>query len=348
MNQGRTGKKRVPKASAAKPRSRYTKPFLSVLDQVALLQSRGMQIPDSARASVYLERVGYYRLSGYWYPLRTSQPAPPPAKPGSIMVEDNFRPGSSFDHVIDLYVFDKKLRLLMLDGLERLEVGFRSNIVALLGSRSPIAHRDGSNFNQRFVVEIDSQTGLTWHQSWLARLDKAVHKSGEDFAKHFKENYYPPMPLWIAVEVWDYGMLSRLLEGLSHSALQSIATKYGCPRYELLTSWVRTLNFVRNICAHHGRLWNRVLVDQPKPPRSGEIPPLDHLVSDVHAHSRLYAAAAIIKYFLGTANPNTSWGERLKQLVATLPGAPGVSVRHMGFPQNWQTYALWSAPATPP
>jgi hypothetical protein len=102
----------------------FGKPYLTVPEQIALLRSRGMAITDPARATAALERIGYYRLSGYWHPLRQSTPATPPSPP---IILDDFQAGAEFGQVIDLYVFDKKLRLLILDALERVEVGLRTD-----------------------------------------------------------------------------------------------------------------------------------------------------------------------------------------------------------------------------
>jgi abortive infection bacteriophage resistance protein len=312
----------------------FTKPYLSVPEQVALLKRRGMVISDDGAAEAYLRRIGYYRLSGYWHSWRNSTPPNPPSQP-ALIVHDDFRPGAEFRHVVELYVFDKKLRLLILDGIERIEVGLRTEIALLLGLYSPVAHRDPTYLSRRFT------NATTNHTEWLKKLDKSYSRSKEDFAKHYKAKYLPPAPLWIAVELWDFGMLSHFLEGMRDADLNIIAAKYGFPRRDLLTSWVRSINFVRNVCAHHGRLWNRSMIDQPKSPALGAIPSLDHLVTDMHAQERLYGVAVAIRYLLQKVNPSTTWGARLGDLLDKFPSAPGISIRHMGFPSDWQRQGMW-------
>lgn len=321
-------------ATSAPAPAPYSKPYLPVTDQVALLQSRGMKISELGKASLCLERIGYYRLSGYWYSWREVTPPNPPTQPKPV-VHDHFKRGAEFKHVIDLYVFDKKLRLLFLDGIERIEVGIRSEIALLLGRYSPTAHRNVAYLSRKFT------TATKEHADWIARLDYAYGKSKEDFIKHHKKTYQAPLPLWIAVELWDFGMLSYFLGGMRDSDLDILATKYGFPRRDLLTSWVRSMNFVRNVCAHHSRLWNRSMIDQPKAPASGAITELDHLANDTYAQERLYGVAVAIRYLLRTINPTTSWGERLGTLLENFPSAPGISIRNMGFPSDWQNQALW-------
>ncbi|HTN71861.1 MAG TPA: Abi family protein [Methylomirabilota bacterium] len=321
----------------------FSKPYLPVPAQIALLKGRGLTITDDARATAALERIGYYRLSGYWYPLRTSTLT----NPGNVRaVQDDFRPGSEFGQVVDLYVFDKKLRLLTLDAIERVEVALRTDIALLLGQHSPVAHRDPAFLHGKFTKTPLRGKTVTGHQVWLDRLDETTAKSREEFVEHFRLTYSTPLPIWMAVELWDFGMLSHFLAGMRHQDQTTLAAKYGLPRPELLTGWVRSINFARNLCAHHSRLWNRPLVDQPPLPRKGEVVLLDHMAADLHLQKRYYAVAAVLRYLLRFINPTTTWANRLSELVVTLPAAPGISPRHMGFPKNWSDLPLWQTDET--
>lgn len=314
----------------------FSKPYLTVAAQIALLKARGLAITDDGRATAALERIGYYRLSGYWYPLRAST-----GSGAARTVLDPFRPGSEFGQIVDLYVFDKKLRLLTLDALERIEVALRTDIALLLGQHSPTAHREPALLHGRFTKTLLPGKSVTGHQVWLTRLDDTATRSREEFVQHFRSSYSGHLPIWMAVELWDFGMLSHFLSGMRYQDQTTLAAKYGLPRPELLTGWVRSLNFVRNVCAHHSRLWNRPLVDQPPLPKRREVPLLDHLVADQHLQKRFYAAAAILRYLLHYINPTSSWANRLAQLIGTLPAAPGISQRHMGLPANWTQLPLW-------
>lgn len=320
----------------------YHKPHLDVPGQLALLLSRGMDVADPAKATAYLERIGYYRLSGYWYPLRQSQVIAAPGGKAATQVLDTFRPGATFAQAIDLYVFDKRLRLLFLDATERIEVALRVDIALLLGARDPWAHRDPAVLHGNFARRVNHNTGRTSHQEWLARLDQAASRSKEEFVRHFTSRYSGPLPIWIAVELWDFGMLSTFLAGMAASDQATVAAKYGVQRPELLASWMRGINHVRNICAHHGRLWNRSPADQPKPPKAGEIALLDHLASDPFAQTRLYGVAAPMQHLLRFINPTTNWPDRVRQHLSGFPSAPGVAVGQTGFPAGWETLPLWS------
>lgn len=313
----------------------YQKPFLALPDQLERLKQRGLSVTDDARAIAYLERIGYYRLSGYWHPLRESRVG----ASGQPELTDRFRETAEFRQVVELYVFDKKLRLLMLDAIERVEVALRTQIALHLGAHDPWAHRNAGLLDGRFTRH---RGGPSRHDLWLRRLDDSTGRSREDFVTHFNKTYpSSPLPIWVAIELWDFGMLSHFLDGMRYRHQRQIAMKYGINRPELLVSWVRAINFVRNVCAHHARLWNRPLVDQPKPPRIGEIPLLDHVASDRFAQARLYAVAVILRFLLQGVNPSTTWPTRLKELTRTFPTAPGIAFDRTGFPAGWDAMQLW-------
>lgn len=319
----------------------YIKPYLPIVDQIQLIRSRGMEISDQAAAQACLQRIGYYRLSGYWYPFRTTRSVAGAAGASPILVvDDTFKTGTHFRQVMELYVFDKRLRLLFLDAIERIEVALRVDLALMLGQRNRLAHRDPPQFEAFFLKP--NSVGETPHGKWLTKVDEGFQRSKEEFVKHFKAKYpgdFPP--IWIAIELWDFGALSTLLGGLKFADRTQLASRFGLPRPDLLTAFTRNLNNVRNICAHHGRLWNRSPADRLAPPRRGEIALLEHLVGDVHAQSRIYATAAFIQHLLRTINPASSWGIRLKAHLKTFPTGNGISHRHAGFPGDWGKLDLW-------
>src|ERR1700678_3020853 len=287
----------------------YTKPYLYVPDQVRLLQARGMFISDQTEAEICLHRIGYYRLSGYAYPFRHREIRRSVTGETIEHIHENFRPGTEFAQVMALYVFDKKLRLLLLDAIERVEVGLRVEIALLLGLRGPFAHLEPANFNRYFSTP-DELSGQSPHLTFLAKLDDAFQRSREEFAEHFRKKYDSKLPIWMSIELWDVGTLSAILSGMQASDLTELATLYQLPRRIFLPSWAQSINFVRNICAHHGRLWNRALVQQPIPGRADEISLLQHLSTDLHAQRRLYAVASILQYLLRFIHPSSSWASR--------------------------------------
>lgn len=299
-----------------------------------------MEITNETKALSSLQRIGYYRLSGYWHPFHESRKEVSESGKDLTVITENFHSGTAFSHVINLYVFDKKLRLLLMDALERIEIALRVDVAHLLGKRDCWAHRNSNDLHEQFT-SLNVRTGKIPHQQWLERLDKTFNESQEDFVVRFKRQYSDQLPLWMAIELWDFGSLSHFLGGMKIADLEEIARKYSVPRWELLKSWAHSMNYVRNICAHHSRLWNRSLTIQPKFPKTSEIPLLEHLLWNRHSQLHLYSVAAIIQYLLRTINPTSSWGKRLATHMAAFPNMPGVGVGNAGFPDGWERLELW-------
>src|SRR5690625_4088976 len=142
------------------------KPWKSMSDQLALLKGRGLLVDNESAALDYLARIGYYRLSGYWYPLREID------KHASLQLKrpvrsDHFVSGSHFEDVVKLYVFDKKLRLMALDALERIEMALRVDVAHLLGERDPQAHQNPDCLHGNFAKKVragGANKGRTEHQ----------------------------------------------------------------------------------------------------------------------------------------------------------------------------------------
>lgn len=320
--------------------STYKKPHLSLQAQLDLLKSRGLEVSDDVAALSNLSRIGYYRLSGYLYPFRRISVAQ-----NDITREDIFRVNSKFEHALKLYVFDKRLRLLILDAIERIEVGFRVDISHLLGSKDPFAHTKPEFLHGNFTKKTDKGLGKTGHQVWLEKYNQILARSKEEFFVHFKKKYGLPLPIWVSVELWDFGMLSVFYKGMNVIDKKIIATKYGLSGLEIedfkiLESWLRTLNFVRNVAAHHSRLWNKNIIDQPKLPISlgfregGEF--MSHEI-----HTRIYGVLCILLHLMRVSSPNSSWPTRLRELIKDFPSIQFISLFDMGFPEGWEKHEIW-------
>jgi len=297
-----------------------------------------MAVTDDALAQSYLEKIGYYRLSGYSYPYRKSA-----IVNGQRVVEDNFRDGTTFAEIVELYVFDKKLRMLVLDAIERIEIALRVQITLVLGALGPTTHRDSNFLHPNFSRRIDPKTGLTYHAEWVRRHDDAFAKSKEEFAKHFRRRYPgEDPPLWIGAEVWDFGAMSILYSGMRKSEQTAVAMVFGVPSFQIMETWLRFLNVTRNICAHHSRLWNKASAVQPKWPTRADCPHLGHIDGITHAQTRVYGSLCICAYLLRSINPTSNWRERLKRLIAEFPNSKIVSLQSAGFPNGWDKEALWN------
>lgn len=296
----------------------YDKPWLSYEDQLNKLKQRGLIVTDEDKAISYLERIGYYRLSGYWFPFKE--------RDNNKQVLDDFKPNACFKNVINLYVFDKKLRLLVLDALERIEVALRVDVSHSLGKKDVLAHVKAeflaNNFNN--------------HDKWKKKHEDQINRSKEKFIEHYRNKYGVPLPIWVACEVWDFGSLSVLFSGMIPDDKNAIAKKYGLDNGKVFESWLRSLNYLRNVCAHHSRLWNLNIVDQPKLPKANELNWVAPFVNNNHAIARPFLLLCIVKHLLDIINPSSTWKVRLKELLDDFPDLEhlGINLEGMGVMDN--------------
>lgn len=312
------------------------KPHLTGQQQLDLLKTRGLQVSNDAEALKSLERFGYYRLSGYFYPLRKTKPI---GESGRL---SEFIEGASFDLVVQLAQFDKKLRILVLDGIETVEVAIRVAVAHKLGKVKTLAHLEPSildgRFTQRDWRHPDTPSG---YENWLLRYEKALQESKEEFVAHHFSNYNGQMPIWAAIEVWDFGMLSRLFAGMQHRDQNAVSGKFGLLDGQVLETWLRTFNFIRNVSAHHSRLWNRAMAEVPRLPALERCRALEFLHQSPQAKERLFGALTCLWFLIRTIEPNSTWKQQVKEHLSTFPTSELVSLLSAGFEPGWDSISLW-------
>lgn len=317
----------------------YTKPHLSFADQVALLVRRGLGVSDQAKGTDHLCRIGYGRLCPYLESFQ--QTIPDPADPNKAIRSDQFQPGAEFKHAVDLYLFDKQLRLLFLDAIERIEVALRVGIAHTLGKRDPWAHRSVTFLDRNRAQAMYPGSTRTRHDVWLDRADNAVARSDEKWVADFSRTYSSDLPIWMAVETWDFGTVSWLLEMAHTSDRYMIAKQYGVLP-DTFVSWIKCINSVRNISAHHSRLWNTSMKHQPSVPQRFEAPTVVHIGKRTVHRTRVYGAAAVASYLVKKLSPGTSWSSRMKDHWLAFPTTPLINPTQGGFLPGWDGEAIWT------
>jgi abortive infection bacteriophage resistance protein len=290
----------------------FAKPAKTFEEQVQLLQSRGMIVNDLQEARFYLQHLNYYRLGAYWLDFQLDH------------TTHQFKPDTNFKDVLKLYIFDRELRLLVLDGIERIEVSVRSQWAYYLAHHhSPHAHLDATLFDPKY-----------WRMN-LNDLTKEVNRSKEIFIQHLTTNYNEALPpVWAVCEVMSLGLLSRWYDSLKPVQTRRVISRVYGINEDVLESWLRHLSVVRNLCAHHSRLWNRQFgITIKSPPRKG-----NEIASQLVLRSRnLYNTLVIVLYFMDTIAPNHHLRLRLLKLLFEQPER----LSAMGFPVDWQQMGIW-------
>lgn len=312
------------------PLAKPLKSATTSAQQVALLRARGMQV-DEALAAQWLSNVSYYRLSAYWYPARRFAPDGGRA--------DDFYAGTSFAEVVALYEADRKLRTLVHDGMERVEVTMRARVGEWLCADGPLSYADPSRFRPSFD-----------HAGWMSTADKRIHRAGKhnEAIKHYRREYGGRYPFWVLAEVLDFADISRLFEGLRTQDQRPIAEGLGitidltklsssqqrkATNRSPLTRWLEQLTVIRNTCAHHGRLWNKSFAPAStaalRTHRKFEALPKGQ-------SERVFGALVVMASILRVVSPGTNWPEKVSELLATsfLPNGL-VTGSALGLPDGW-------------
>ena len=294
---------------------KYDKPPLSFEEQADRLINRGL-VADKALLVSRLKNVNYYRLSGYLYPYRQAN--------------DNFKTGTTFEKVWRHYTFDRRLRLIVMDVIERFEVSIRTQLIyALAHANGAFGYTNPDNFPRLSPED---------HERLLKTINDEASRSREKFVVHFRTKYgdnHEYLPLWMAGEIMSFGCTLTIYRGLSDQIKKDIASHYGIPD-QVLTSWLQTINVIRNICAHHSRLWNRELGVKPFIPRKKKYPEWHEPVTI--CQNRVFGILTIFHYLLKIIAPQSNWKSRLLNL---LDEYPYISRWSMGFPDNWKESPLW-------
>ncbi len=282
-------------------------------EQLQKLKARGLKISDEAKALHLLEKLSYYRLSGYWYPML------------KIPKSDHvFKEGANFQTAFKLYRFDRDLRIFILKELEKIEVAIRAQMIYQL------SHSKGSFW----MSEIFNFKDTRIHSQTVLNLKKDYAKSDEEFIKSYKLKYQEELPpCWMLLEISSFGTLSKIYGNLK-SGKRDIANSFGLDD-KTFASWIHCFVYIRNVCAHHSRLWNRAMSIKPAKPLTPDKIWLSN--TDV-SNNKTYFILSMMLYLLQSIDIKHQFIYRLKVLLKKYPN---IDAAAMGFPAKWEEEKLW-------
>ena len=298
----------------------FTKAASTVAGQIALLKSRGLEIDDEPRATHALQHIGYYRLAGYWWPMQADKE------------KHIFKPGSKFSDAVALYNFDAKLRILLFEVIEKIEISLRTKLIYHL------SHAYDAWWFQNTALFTDTSALI----KTLTAIDEEVERSKDIFIKEHKKKHKDDLrlpPAWKTLELTSFGSLSKLYGNLKNTVRTKdvIAQEFNTVNHTFLPSWLQSIAQIRNYCAHHSRLWNKNLPGRPKlmpkPPAAW--------IADVPKEpefEKLYIHLCCMKYLLNVIQPANDFTTRLMALLAAYPN---VDPNALGLKLNWQNEPIW-------
>lgn len=282
---------------------------------------RGLIVDDEEKTKHYLHQIGYYRLCGYTLPFQRG---------GDGNDRHEFKNPVEFSVILDRYVFDRKLRLLLLDAIERIEVSFRASLSNSIAQRhTPHWYQDAALFepphdHAAMINELKRQ--IVHNANTPEKVaQRDIH------IRHYYDTYYEPdmPPSWMVFETISFGTISRIFEGLYKSETAAICTPLRV-NHDTLSSWIHAISYVRNLCAHHKRVWNKTLTIKPAIARKHK--------EKFQGNSKIYGVMVVVQILLDQVAPDNTWAERLSDLLEEHPNVPLVN---MGIPEDWRTKPFW-------
>lgn len=298
----------------------FEKRAFTIEQQIIQLQERGLIIEDTDNAAHYLLNISYYRLGEYWYAMQSD-------KENHI-----FKPRSRFKDVISLYNFDRELRILLFDVIEKIEISLRTKLIYYL------SHEFDPWWFQDFNHFTDSKALVKTLSSLEEELSRTKDETIKKHDKKHKDDLRFP-PSWKSLEQTSFGSLSKLYGNLKNNikSKDKIAQEYGAVNHTYLPSWLQSIAQIRNYCAHHSRLWNKNLPGAPKLLSNPPLPWIND-VPKQHEFQKLYIHLCLLKYLLNIIHPENDFTDKLNHLFERYPN---VDPEALGMKDNWQKELLW-------
>ena len=288
----------------------------SVADQIQHLVDRGMHVPDRANAARCLNHIGFLRLSSYWAPFESaSNPS------GGV----NFDNSTSFIAVMARYMFDHRLRSMLLEAFSFIEISVRAQWAHRLAhsfGHGNFAHQDPKLFNKKY------------HNKNLLELERSYQQIGQTPSVNFQS-----LTIWDVATSMSFGQLSKWYSTTDRSIRKSISQLYGMDEAILRTT-LRHLTKVRNICAHHERLWDLTINTGFKIPKALSGSTTHPTAFNPAAMEKIYNALLIIVHLLDVVTPYGDWTERFLEFWQS-PNYLSIPEQDMGFPAKWREFAIW-------
>ncbi|MBQ8292859.1 MAG: Abi family protein [Bacilli bacterium] len=280
------------------------KEHLSIDEQIILLRSRGCLIEDENEVHTVLRDVNYYRLASYFLPFKES--------------EDKYIEGTTFNKVYRNYLFDRKLRNMISYIIEYIEVMIKTKIAYFHSKKyGPLGYLNGNNYNAMFDEGALQE-----------KISKCLERNKSNpIIIHHCEKYQGHFPLWVIIEFFDFGFISKMYYQLD-TQLQKEISKSLNVKHDKLSSWLYCLTHLRNCCAHYARIYNTHMISIPKTPKNYSF----------KFTKTLFSYLLVMKELLCW---KTDWKNFVIELEALIEEySEDIDLNRMGFPTNWRELLL--------
>lgn len=285
----------------------YTKPSLSYEEQTQLLKSRNLSISNEPFCSKKLQHINYYRLSAYFHPFYETK--------------NRFKDDTNFEDILQLYYSDKEFRNLLFYSIEKIEVYIRTQLAHVIS-------QNGGVFGYVSATIFHDEAK---HKDVIKTIKSETKRSKEIFVKEYFKKYDEKyLPVWSMVEIISFNTLSKLFANLKEKYRKEILKEIDIKPF-VFENWLHTLTYVRNVCAHHSRIWNKMLAIEPKKPKNHQS------FSTLNSKKIFFVIAMILFMLEKIGDEEFDFKYELKKLIRKYPK---LDLLAMGFPPKWEEVQL--------
>ena len=294
---------------------KYSNKPLSAAELISQMKMRGLIIGNEQQAEECLKHISYFRLATYLRPMEADN-------------LHHYKENSRFENAVSIYNFDARLRHLIFAAIQKIEISLRANMINVFSMK----------YGAMWFLNPDLAIDKHNYTDNLSVLERELKRSKEDFIKEHAKKYgkeeYPPV--WKLLELASFGCLTKLFCNFSDIKIKkTIGRSYSVPQNENLESWMISIGALRNACAHHGRVWNRIMPITPQLPQTL----CNDWIVEKPIPNRLYAVLSCMLYWLNVIEPSNTFLVDLKSLLAEYPN---IDTNAMGFPSGWNNEKLWN------
>lgn len=308
----------------------YPKKWLPIADQLQKLCDAGLAIEDQKEAEDFLRHLNYYRFSGYGLAFEEKR--------------HQFFSGTTFADIRRAYEFDRAMRDLVYESMEVIELDVRTSVAYTFGETyQAFGHSVDSNFyNAKKHAGSAKAEDAFNHKQWHGHLKAEIKRSSEVFVEHFETKYteFPDLPIWVATETMSFGTLSRMIEGMKKADVKRISSRYKLQPLDFISA-IHHLVYVRNLCAHHARLWDREWSIKPDLP-SGKAWTSPLLPDNGHLFASLLLQRKMLEHCPAEGTFTQEWIKRVEKLIdCEAPACPD-ALPKMGLTEQWKEHPIWN------
>ena len=278
-------------------------PPMTIEEQIANLKNIGLIVEDEEYAKRILNDISYFRLiKAYSLTLKSKN---------GIYAEN-----VSFEQLVELYRFNANFRQIIFPEIEKVEINVRCRV----------ANYFAEQYGVLGYLEEDNFVNPKYHQSFIDDIEGEIRRNSKaPFVKNFRDNYEGgKLPIYALVEVFSFETLSKFYKNMKNSDKKVVAKSFGVG-FTYLESWLESISYVRNICAHYGRLYNAKL---------SKTPMLYKEYSEIGiGNNRIFGVLLCLKQLLKN---DSHWNIFVDKIELLFEKYESVDIKTMGFPENWK------------